>query len=182
MSGGATSASGLGAAGGSAAALPLDPAATVTESDAAAHRMSVAALTDKAAARVFLRLMTLPPDISDRNVRVNAKLSSPEARMSTLTMFGPSSGGAAASGDGGTVNSNDLDAAMHVSAANLSKLLHGAGAGAVVDRMALKRLAAMVSSSIAKPSGVSEVASPVGAGRSNLGSTSPRPASAIGKS
>jgi hypothetical protein len=156
--------------------------------------MSVAALTDKAAARVFLRLMTLPPDISEQNVRVNAKLSSPESRMSTLTMFGPgsASGSAAAAGEPSAMNSNDLDAAMHVSAANLSKLLHGAGAGAVVDRVALKRLAAMVSSSVSKPGGnAGDAASPVvpggrkGAPGASVGSgsqakvSSPRPASSV---
>jgi hypothetical protein len=144
--------------------------------------MSVAALTDKAAARVFLRLMTLQPDISDRNVRVNAKMSSPEARMSTLTMHGPAGSGAtaAAAGEGGAANSNDLDAAMHVSAANLSKLLHGAGAGAIVDRVALKRLAAMVSSSITKPGAGAEAASPQQA-RHHPGASSPRPASVVGR-
>ena len=114
--------------------------------------MSVAALTDKAAARVFLRLMTLAPDTSERNVRVHAKLLSPESKASTLTMFGGAvsgGGGAhAAAGDGGGGGAGDLDAAVAVSAANLSRLLKGTGASAVVDRMALKRLSAMVSSSL----------------------------------
>lgn len=167
----------LAGGGGSAGLLlgALDAGATVTESDAAAHRMSVATLTDKAAARVFLRLMTLAPDTSDRNVRVHAKLLSPESRAATLSMFGGAvSGGGgthAAGGDGGGGGAGDLDAAMAVSAVNLTKLLKGTGASAVVDRNALKRLSAMVSSSLTGT--MSRQAAP-GA------STSPRPGTASG--
>jgi hypothetical protein len=169
--------------GGAGAMSILDGAgpAPASESDAAAHRTSVAALTEKASARVFQRLMTLQPDVSERNVRVGARASSPEpsvaaahASAMALLRLEPGAGpaalaaamaaGAAGGSGGGT---EDLSAAIHKSAADLSKLLHGAGAGAVVDRVSLKRLSAMVSSSLTKNAGSNKVtlrASMVGAG------------------
>lgn len=140
------------------AAISLEGVATsaaVTESDAAAHRMSVAALTDKASSRVFQRLMTMPPDISERNVRVNARGGSPDHSAGPLLLMASGGGSSTAlrAEAHGAPAVEELSAAMHKSAADLSKLLHGAGAGAVVDRVSLKRLSAMVASNLGRPAG-----------------------------
>jgi hypothetical protein len=175
--------------------LPLEgAAAAVTESDAAAHRMSVAALTDKASARVFQRIMTLRPDISDRNVRVNARAPSPDSGAAARRGAYLSSSAAGTEvggrhegvGVGVSVGGDDdLAAAMHKSAADLSKLLHGAGAGAVVDRVSLKRLSAMVATSLSKSSKKPGAGSPRYGGSGNqhgLGSINEETASPVAMS
>jgi hypothetical protein len=173
----------VGGASRSAVAALETTATAVTESDAAAHRMSVAALSDKASMRVFQRMMTLQPDTSERNVRINARAPSPEPSMTVLNAAsalaaarseaaaaaaaaaaaGGGSGGGGGGAGGGTA-ADEVHTAMHKSAADLSKLLHGSGAGSVVDRVSLKRLSAMVAASMGGPGGPPGSRRPAGAG------------------
>jgi len=167
----------VGGASRSAVAALETTATAVTESDAAAHRMSVAALSDKASMRVFQRMMTLQPDTSDRNVRINARAPSPEPSMTVLNAASAlaaarSEAAAAAAaaavgggaGGGAGTAADEVHTAMHKSAADLSKLLHGSGAGSVVDRVSLKRLSAMVAASMGGSGGPPGSRRPAGAG------------------
>jgi hypothetical protein len=180
----ATSAKGKGAKARRAAAAAASKAAGgAGEGEGGAHRMSVSALADKASSRVFLRMMTTRPDTSERNVRIAPRAPSPPPQGG---MFGPAAmlqlprGGV----DAGTGPSDEVASAMQRNVADLGKLLQGGGAGAVVDRYALKRLSAMVSTSMGPSAAAAAggkggrrlVAGPgAGAGSAVAGTGSPRP-------
>lgn len=123
-----------------------------------ARRLSLGALAERASPRMYLRLMTMtsaPDDVDGSNVRVATRRPTPPpaAHAAAQLLFGlppvPGAIGGAA-GPGGAHGPMTTSAVLAAhNAAHLTKLLAGGGAGAVVDRAALKRLSAAAAAAAA---------------------------------
>ena len=124
---GAGAGAGAGAAAGSATAAAAAPGKDASKSGGAemSSRSAMLALSGKASDRVFKKLMSVEPDVSDANIRVSVRSMSPIRGTRSLE-----------SAESGTSDRDN-------SARDINRLISGVGIGAVVERESLKRLSAM---------------------------------------